>query len=484
MLMKNFIGREGYLEKLNALWRKRGSSFAVVSGRRRIGKSTLVEEFARRSGCRFIEIAGLPPEKKMTNERQLENFCERLAQATGMPEPKVDCWAKAFDALSAAIRSNERTIVFLDEISWMGRYDSSFAGFLKNAWDIQLSKKSRMILVVAGSVSAWIHENIQHGKGFVGRISLDITLQELPANECLAFWGRRVARTATREILDMLAITGGVPKYLAEMDASLPADENARRMCFDRDGYLYGDFNRIFDDVFDTTVAAKKRIVIALSDGAASAAELAERLGTDPNGHVSTDLKDLVEAGFVAASAGLNPQTGKLAREVRYRLKDNYTRFYLKYVLPRRPAIESGVFEYLPLEQLPGWDAIMGLQFENLVLNNFPLLACEIGLVGKNVESAAPYFRRGGKTCPGVQIDMLVQLPRSVYVVEIKRRSRIDVSVVDEVQRKVERLELPSSKSVKTVLVYDGAIDREVEGNGFFDFLVPVEKLLGITTPR
>ncbi|MBR1587403.1 MAG: autotransporter-associated beta strand repeat-containing protein [Kiritimatiellae bacterium] len=100
----------------------------------------------------------------------------------------------------------------------------------------------------------------------MGRLSLDITLPELPARGCLAFWGRKLARTATREILDVLSVTGGVPKYLAEMDASLSADENVRRLCFDPDGYLYGDFNRIFDDVFDVTVAAKKRIVTALAE--------------------------------------------------------------------------------------------------------------------------------------------------------------------------------------------------------------------------
>lgn len=473
-----FVGREDQLAKLDALWRKRVSSFAVVSGRRRIGKSTLVEEFARRSGCRFIEIAGLPPEKKMTNARQIENFCERLAHEARVPRPKADCWAQAFDALASAVDARERTIVFLDEISWMGCYDPAFAGLLKNAWDMQLSKKSRLILVVAGSVSAWIQANIQHAKGYVGRISLDLTLQELPASDCLAFWGRKAARTATRELLDMLAVTGGVPKYLVEMDASLSADENIRRLCFDPDGYLYGDFNRIFDDVFDATVAAKKRIVTALADGPASAAELAERFESEPNGHLSTDLKELVEAGFVAASAGLNPLTGKPAREVRYRLKDNYTRFYLKYVLPKRPAIEAGAFRYMSLDRLPGWDVMMGLQFENLVLNNFTTLVREIGLVGKNVESAAPYFRRGGKCGGGVQVDLLVQLPKSVYVVEIKRRARIGISVEEEVQRKIERLGLPKTKSVKTVLVYDGELDLEIEEDGFFDYLVSAERLL------
>ena len=474
-----FIGREDYLGKLEALWRKQTASLAVVSGRRRIGKSTLVEEFARRSGCRFIEIVGLPPARGMTNQIQIDNFCERLADASGQVQAKADCWAKAFDALSQAVSANEKTIVFLDEISWMGRYDPAFAGIIKTAWDTRLSKKRRLVLVVAGSVSAWIQANIQHARGYVGRISLDITLPELPASNCIEFWGRKASRTATREILDTLSVTGGVPKYLSEIDAGLSADENIRRLCFDPDGYLYNDFNRIFDDVFDATVASKRRIVTALADGAASVSELAERLGTDPNGHLSSDLKELAEAGFVAGAEGLNPETGRAVREVRYRIRDNYTRFYLKYVFPKRAAIEAGVFRYVPIERLPGWDTIMGLQFECLVLNNFAALARETGLVGKSVDSVAPYFRRGGKGGNGVQIDMLVQLPRSVYVIETKRKATIGLEVEDEVRRKVERLGVPKSKSVKTVLVYDGALAPELEEDGFFDFLVSADRLLG-----
>ncbi|MBP5543671.1 MAG: ATP-binding protein [Kiritimatiellae bacterium] len=473
-----FIGREDYLAKLDALWRKREASFAVVSGRRRIGKSTLVEEFARRSRCRFVEIAGLPPGKGMSNQIQIGNFCERLAAATGLPEARADCWAKAFDALVAAVDSRERTVVFLDEISWMGRYDPAFPGILKTAWDTRFSRKAKLVFVVAGSVSAWIQENIQHSKGYVGRISLDLTLSDLSLRECLGFWGRKAERTSTREILDILSVTGGVPKYLSEIDAGLSADENVRRLCFDPDGYLYGDFNRIFDDVFDATVASKRRIVAALADGAASASELAERFGSDPNGHLSSDLRELSEAGFVAASGGLNPHTGRTVREVRYRLRDNYTRFYLKYVLPRKAAIESGAFRYTPLDSLPGWDAIMGLQFENLVLNNFAALASEIGIVGKSVDSVAPYFRRGGRGGGGVQIDMLVQLPKCVYVVETKRRGVIGVDTEAEVQRKIDRLALPKGKSVKAVLVYDGILATELEEDGFFDFLIPAERLM------
>ena len=121
----------------------------------------------------------------------------------------------------------------------------------------------------------------------------------------------------------------------------------------------------------------------------------------------------------------------------------------------------------------------MGLQFENLVLNNFSAIAREIGLVGKNVESVAPYFRRGGKSGEGVQIDLLVQLPRCVYVIEVKRRKKLTKAIEDEVSRKIDRLPLPKGKSVKTVLIYEGMLDPGVEEDGFFDFVLPIERLLG-----
>lgn len=110
----------------------------------------------------------------------------------------------------------------------------------------------------------------------------------------------------------------------------------------------------------------------------------------------------------------------------------------------------------------------MGLQFENLVLNNFQTLARRIGLVGKGVESAAPYFRRGRTAGNGVQIDMLVQLPKSVYLVEVKRMNFIPVAVEQDVQRKIDRLPLKKGTFARTVLVYDGELAPELEEDGFF----------------
>ena len=105
--------------------------------------------------------------------------------------------------------------------------------------------------------------------------------------------------------------------------------------------------------------------------------------------------------------------------------------------------------------------------------------ATHIGLIGKNVESAAPYFKSGRKTGCGVQIDYLVQLPKCTYVVEIKRKRRITVAIEDEMQEKLNRLKLPRDRTVKLVLVYAGELDPAIDENGFFDYLVPADLLLG-----
>ena len=472
-----FFGREVQMDELKSLWRKRTSSLVVVSGRRRIGKSTLVERFARESACAFVEISGLAPDKDMTNEKQLANFCERLSVQTGKPIAGVDGWPKAFDALFEVTCKVDRLVIFLDEISWMGRYDTSFAAYLKNAWDIQFSKRPNLVFVLAGSVSSWIHDNIQNSRGFVGRISLDMVLGELTLGQSRCFWGELAERTSTREMLDMLSVTGGVPKYLEEIDPALTVEENVRRLCFTPDGYLFKDFDSIFSDVFGETTIAKRAILRTLATGPASVSEIAERAELDLNGRITDELRDLTVAGFVAAANGLNPSTGKPVREVRYRLRDNYMRFYLKYIEPRKTAVMDGLYRFADLESLAGWEATLGLQFENLILNNLPSLAPHLGLGRSIVTSAAPYARRGGRQ-GGVQVDLLVQTEKSVCLVEIKRRKRIGAEIEDEVRSRLAKLGVRRGISKRTALVYDGVLAPEVVDGGYFDFIVPAAELL------
>jgi len=471
-----FVGRKEELKSLEALLRKKTPSLVTCRGRRRIGKSTLIREFAKRAD-RLIAIEGLPPRIGLSNSDQLKAFSLQLAQQTAIPTVELINWPQAFQLLASAVR-DEWTVILLDEISWLGGFDPDFPGYLKTAWDTLFKQHPRLILVLCGSVSAWIAKNILENTGFVGRDSWDILLEELPLCDCNRFWGKAADRIRSYEKLAVLSVTGGVPKYLEELDPAFSADENIRRLCFQREGILFREYDQIFSDVFGKRAEAYKSIVAALVHSSRSLSEISATIGKDRSGHLSRHLDELVQAGFLARDRVFDPKTVRPRRVEKYRLRDNYTRFFLRYVAPRRDAIEAGLLRGLSLDQLPEWETVLGLQFENLVLNNTLSLVRHLGLERTPLLSAAPYSQRPTARKQGCQIDLLIRTRHAVYVVEIKFRKSISISVIDEVQDKVLRLPANHKLSVRTALVYEGSLDPRVESEGYFDFVIPFEQLL------
>ena len=476
-----FIGRETELKDLKNLWRRPAASLVTVRGRRRIGKSTLIEEFARRNRVRFVKIEGVHPGPGVTNETQLENFARMLAAQTGTEYEPLTNWFDAFKRLDGCLSSREKSVLLLDEISWMGKYDPMFTGNLKIAWDNWFSKKPKLIMFLCGSVSSWIDKYILTSTGFVGRPTMRMDLRELSMRESYEFWKARNSGASVRDVVDVLSVVGGVPKYLEDVDPLATADENIGRMCFSPDGLLVKEFDEMFNDSLEEGLAVRKKLLTALRDGPLDMTELAKACGMEPNGYVTANLKALESAGFVSCDNGCNPVNGKKLKSPRYRICDNYVRFYLKYIEPNRPLIEKGAFRFSSIEQLPGLSAFLGLQFESLVNANLSTLMDELGLGRTLLVSAAPYSQRKTQRIKGCQIDLLIQTDAAIHVVEVKRRERIDEDVIDEVKEKVRRLKVRRGVSMFPELVYAGNVSKRIEAVGYFRRIISAEDLLGIS---
>ena len=473
-----FFGRDDLLSQLSALLRKRVASLVTCRGRRRVGKSTLIEVFATRSKCRFLKIEGRRPASGLTNADELSAFAKQLADQTTAESTPPTNWTDAFRRLNAQINDRERTVVLLDEVSWLAHYDDSFADDLKIAWDNLLKKHDKLILVLCGSVSSWIRDNIIDNGAYMGRRSLDVVVKELPLKDCVKFWGKAANRIDHREIIDVLSVTGGIPRYLEEIRPALTIDENIRRMCFLKQGLLFREFDETFSAVFGTSAGRRRAVIETLAHGTMTASDIAEKLGGDVNGHLTRTLQELEYAGFVARESNLNAATGKPARIDRYRICDNYVRFYLHFIEPNKAAISNGLFRFASMEQLKGWNSQLGYQFENLIVNHVGDLFGHLGIERSLVLSAAPYVQRGTKRGEGCQIDLLVQTLRTVFVVEIKRRREIGAEVMDEVAEKVRRLKVARGTSIRTALVYDGRLSPRIEAEHGFDVVIPADRLL------
>ena len=474
--MTLYVGREAEHDQLRQLLRKHTSSLVICKGRRRIGKSTLVTKFGGEV-AHFLSFEGLAPREGLSRRDQLAIFAEQLAAQTTLPKVALESWPQAFQLLSSAIPSRGWTVVLLDEISWMSIGDRDFAGHLKAAWDTYLSRNPRLVLVLCGSVSSWIDRNILASPAFMGRCSLIIALEPLALPACNAFWrGKKVTGI---EKLKLLAVTGGVPRYLEEIDPSQSAEQNIHRLCFQPSGFLFQEAEQIFHDVFDRRADSYRQIVSTLVDGSRTVSAIGTALRNERGGSLSDALVDLVSAGFISRDVSFIPATGRARpRAIRYRLSDNYLRFYLKYVAPRRSQIEKRLYQRAPLEALVAWDTIFGLQLENLVLQSLGSLRAELQLDHVSVLNAGPYDQPATNRRAGCQIDLLLRTKHAVYVLEIKLRGKIDRDVIDEVKEKVRRLEGARAMTVRTGLIFVGELDRRVGEDDYFDFIVPFERLL------
>ena len=236
--------------------------------------------------------------------------------------------------------------------------------------------------------------------------------------------------------------------------------------------------NRTYS-VFGPTSLVKGDILRALSDSSATCSELAARLGIERGGSLSRNLNELIEAGFVAANDNVNPSTGSKSKIKTYRICDNYTRFYLKYVEPHEDDIRAGRFPFTSTTELPGWRTMLGLQFENMVVNNTKALIPLLHLEGQHILSAAPFsLRSAAHDKHGLQIDLLIQTARTAILVEVKNRCRIESDIESEIKEKLRRFPRRRNVSLRTALVYDGELSPAVVRSGVFDIVIPFSKLL------
>ena len=206
--------------------------------------------------------------------------------------------------------------------------------------------------------------------------------------------------------------------------------------------------------------------------------ELADAIGMERCGVLSKHLEQLVVAGFVVGDRGLNPLTQKPAKIIRYRLKDNYSRFYLKYIEPNAEMIDRDAFRCQSLESLKGWDSMRGYQFETLVTNNVSALLPHLGLERALLLSAAPFRQLPTARKRGCQVDLLLQTEGSVCLVEIKRMREIGPGIENELREKVARLAVKSGVSVRTALVYEGELSPRLAASAYIDKFVNFSCLL------
>ncbi len=416
--MKKSIGRKYELELLENLFQRGDARLVTIKGRRRIGKSELVQEFAK--GKRFLKFTGTSPDEHTTAQSEKNEFCDQISRIFGKPVEYFDDWTLIFYSLDKQL-TDEPAIILFDEISWMSSKDSLFVPKLKNWWDLYLSRRSNFMLIFCGSISTWIEKNIIMSTAFYGRISLRLTVAPLPLAQCAKLLRTNGFQGNDQEIYRILSLTGGVPFYLEQIDPALSSKNNIKKLCFQKNGPFVNEFNMIFHDLFNGDGPVHKKILDILSTGRKYFSEIKKLFGKIDDETLKIYLEDLYVCGFIMRYTQKSLVTKKPLEEKVYGLCDPYVHFYLKYIEPRKGDIdildENSSYEI----DIPGFDGIIGLAIETLLIQNNSLIFKALGLRRSLDFFIGPYHQKTTKDQKGCQIDFAIQdNSNNFYVCELK----------------------------------------------------------------
>lgn len=402
------VGRKHETEELERLYASGRAELVAVYGRRRVGKTYLIDEvFKDRLAFRHTGLSPVEAEGKAGGilKAQLQHFYYSL-QMQGMPKShRPENWLEAFFMLEQHLRSmdnGERQVVFLDELPWLDTPNSKFITAFEGFWNSWACHRSNIMVIVCGSANSWILDKLinNHG-GLYGRVTYEIKLSPFDLYGCKEFFGSKGISLSDYDITQSYMILGGVPFYLGYFEKGRSLAQNVDALFFQSNAKLKDEYDRLFDSCFSNPDVMKS-IVKALNgrNAGLSRKELVEKLKVMDSGHLSKHLKALVSSDFVFEYVPF----GLSRRETHYKLVDPFCLFYLKFVDGRTSMDESFWQHGISSQSVISW---RGLAFENVCFNHIRQIKKALGISGV-ISTHSAWSKRADDT-EGTQIDMIIE---------------------------------------------------------------------------
>ncbi|PST84781.1 ATPase [Pedobacter yulinensis] len=396
------IGRKAEQDLLAQALQQPEAQLLAVYGRRRVGKTYLIRKFYSRQ--LLFEFSGV---HNGATRSQLENFAHALKQAENMSLPPAvpTSWGQAFQSLQDVLQpklKKKKGVVFLDEFPWLNAPRSGFLSAFEFFWNNWASKQPNLVIVICGSAASWMIQKVVNNKGGLhNRITRKIRLLPFTLNETADFLSARKIRLDHYQIAQLYMTMGGIPHYLKEVEPGQSAAQAIDRSCFSKDGLLRQEFQNLYHSLFSNAQAhiAIVRALAAKPSGL-TRNEIIEACALKTGGTTSLLLDELTESGFIAAYIPFN----KSLRDRIYKLSDEYTAFYVKFI-ERSRAMGPGT--WLKMMRSQSWKSWSGLAFESLCLKHVSALKAALGIAGIYTEESAWRFT-GRKEVAGCQVDLLI----------------------------------------------------------------------------
>ena len=398
--MEEIAGRDDEQALLLHIERSGEPELVAVYGRRRVGKTYLIRNVFQKQMA--FEMSGV---HNATLRQQLENFSRAFSKFNNnQPLSRPANWAEAFGMLITHLTpliKRKRRVIFIDEFPWLSTPRSGFMQAFESFWNTWASRQKNLIVVICGSAAAWMIQKVINNRGGLhNRVTRRIRLLPFTLCETETFLKARKINLDKYQLLQLYMAMGGIPQYLKEVQTGESAIQAIDRACFTKDGLLHDEFNNLFLSLFSDAAyhiaiiraLAKKGIGLTRSG-------IIEACKFTSGGGITQILNELAESGFITPYIPFD----RTAKDNIYRLTDEYSRFYIKFIEGRR---FSGRGTWSSFSTGTSWKSWSGAAFESICMKHIHQLKKALGIESVHTETSV--WRSRSKEGPNAQIDLLI----------------------------------------------------------------------------
>lgn len=392
------IGREQEIDRLKYIVESKKPEFVCVYGRRRVGKTFLIKQFFNE---RFSFYAtGVP---KLNNRRQLSFFKNCLIKYGYQKKGQLNSWLDAFTALIEVLEQpdvyrlyNGKRIVFIDEAPWMDSPRSDFKAAFDFFWNTWGSTKEDLILIVCGSATSWIINNLLTDTGgFYNRVTKQLLIKPFEVREVQKMLIDKGVHFSIRETIETYMIFGGIPYYIDLFNPLLSLAQNVEWLFFSKNSEL-----KYEKDVLLSSLFGKHNIHGLILDtlytkkSGLTRQEICEYTKLESSRHVTSALIELEQCGFIRSFIDYKHNK----KNAIYQLIDPFILFSFNVLGGNISSWEN----FIESAKYHSWS---GQSFEIFCLNHIPQIKETLGITGLSTNEYGFKDHRDNK---GAQIDLII----------------------------------------------------------------------------
>ena len=357
------IGRKKEIKMLEESYNSNQSTFVAVYGRRRIGKTYLINETFQEKI--YFRHAGI---YKGSYKEQLIAFSNSLKNCGYKNVGEINNWFDAFEELKTFINlsKEKKKILFIDEIAWMYTKNTDFIKVLENFYNSWVSARHDIMLIICSSVTSWIINNIIHSKGgLYNRVTDQIHIEPFTLKECEEYSNYKSLNLSRKQIIEAYMVIGGVPYYWNYIKKGESIPQFIDDCFFNTNALLKNELKYIFSSLFNSPDIYLSIIEkLSKKKYGLTRKEIIEDGKLIDNGNLTQKLKDLINCGFIREYSPIKYQK----KLIIYQLIDPFTIFHFHF-LTNKVSDDNYWQNQLNTSPINTWK---GLAFERICLCGHP----------------------------------------------------------------------------------------------------------------